>query len=69
MGRLGGRIYLSCNVVRIGFSFNRILFDRRILHTSHDVSATFPELNGELSKIRGPYGEVTFLKNITIDTP
>jgi hypothetical protein len=30
MARLGGRIYLSCNVVHIGFLFNRILFDRRI---------------------------------------
>ena len=41
MARLGCRIYLSSNVVHIGFPFNRILFDRRILHTSHDVSATF----------------------------
>jgi hypothetical protein len=32
MARLGGRIYLSCNVVHIGFLFNRILFDRRISH-------------------------------------
>jgi hypothetical protein len=27
MARLGGRIYLSCNVVHIGFSFDRIFFD------------------------------------------
>jgi hypothetical protein len=37
MARLGGRIYLSCNVVHIGFLFNRILFDRRITEATMSV--------------------------------
>jgi hypothetical protein len=57
MTRLGGCIYLSCNVVHINFSFNRILFDRRYPAYKPQCLCRISLTQEELSRIGGPYRE------------